>query len=66
MLGKYATTPELQQTARQTVAKLLDIAGAGRAQGHYHRRTDTPDQVAYDRLARVVLGIDLTVRALTR
>ena len=31
LLGKYATTPELQQLARDTVARLLEIAGATRA-----------------------------------
>jgi uncharacterized ferritin-like protein (DUF455 family) len=30
LLAKYATTPELQQRARDTVAKLLEIAGAVR------------------------------------
>ena len=32
LLAKYATTSELQQTARETVARLLDIVGAGRLQ----------------------------------
>jgi hypothetical protein len=32
LLAKYATTAELQQSARATVVKLLDIAAAGRAQ----------------------------------
>ena len=32
LLEKYADTPELQRTARQTVAKVLEIAAAGRAQ----------------------------------
>ncbi len=32
LLGKYADTPELQRAARQTVAKVLEIAAAGRAQ----------------------------------
>jgi len=31
LLAKYASTPELQQTARETVAKVLEIAAAGRA-----------------------------------
>ena len=31
LLAKYATTTELQQTARDTVARLLEIAGAARA-----------------------------------
>jgi uncharacterized ferritin-like protein (DUF455 family) len=31
LLAKYATTPELQQTARDTVARLLEISGATRA-----------------------------------
>lgn len=31
LLGKYATTPELQRVARETVGKVLDIAAAGRA-----------------------------------
>lgn len=31
LLAKYATTPELQQRARDTVAKVLEIAGAARA-----------------------------------
>lgn len=32
LLAKYATTPELQAVARTTVAKVLEIAGAARAQ----------------------------------
>lgn len=32
LLAKHATTPELQQRARDTVGKLLEIAGAARAQ----------------------------------
>ena len=32
LLAKYAVTPELQRIARETVAKVLDIAAAGRAQ----------------------------------
>lgn len=32
LLAKYADTPELQRTARETVAKVLDLAAAGRAQ----------------------------------
>lgn len=32
LLGKYASTPELQSAARETVAKVLDIAAASRAQ----------------------------------
>ena len=31
LLAKYATTPDLQRVARETVGKLLDIAAAGRA-----------------------------------
>lgn len=31
LLAKYATTPELQQTARDTVTRLLEIASATRA-----------------------------------
>lgn len=31
LLAKYATTPELEQSARDTVARLLEIAGATRA-----------------------------------
>ena len=31
LLAKYATTPELQQRARDAVAKVLEIAGAARA-----------------------------------
>ena len=31
LLAKYATTPELQQQARDTVGRLLEIAGATRA-----------------------------------
>jgi uncharacterized ferritin-like protein (DUF455 family) len=31
LLAKYATTPELQQTARDTVARLLEISSAARA-----------------------------------
>jgi len=31
LLAKYATTPELQQVARDTVSRLLEIAGATRA-----------------------------------
>jgi Zn-dependent M28 family amino/carboxypeptidase len=33
---------------------------------HYHRRTDTPTEVVYDRLARVVSGLERTVRELAR
>lgn len=32
LLAKYAHTPELQQMARETVGKVLEIAAAGRAQ----------------------------------
>lgn len=32
LLEKYATTPELQQAARATMTKVLEIAAAGRAQ----------------------------------
>ena len=32
LLAKYATTPDEQRLARETVGKLLDIAGAARAQ----------------------------------
>jgi uncharacterized ferritin-like protein (DUF455 family) len=32
LLSKYADTPDLQRTARETVAKVLEIAAAGRAQ----------------------------------
>ncbi|HVK87039.1 MAG TPA: ferritin-like domain-containing protein [Kofleriaceae bacterium] len=32
LLAKYATTPELQAAARETVAKVLEIAGTSRAQ----------------------------------
>ncbi|MDB4957958.1 MAG: hypothetical protein JWO36_5527 [Myxococcales bacterium] len=32
LLAKYATTPELQRVARETVARLLEIAGTSRAQ----------------------------------
>jgi hypothetical protein len=32
LLAKYATTPELQAAARETVAKVLEIASAARAQ----------------------------------
>src|SRR5580692_2660770 len=32
LLAKYADTPELQRTAREAVAKVLEIAAAGRAQ----------------------------------
>lgn len=32
LLDKYATTPELQQLARDTVSRLLEISGATRAQ----------------------------------
>jgi uncharacterized ferritin-like protein (DUF455 family) len=32
LLAKYAITPELQRVARETVAKLLEIAGTARAQ----------------------------------
>jgi hypothetical protein len=32
LLDKYAGTPELKRTARETVARVLDIAGASRAQ----------------------------------
>lgn len=31
---------------------------------HYHRATDTPDKVDYDRMARVVAGVEAVVREL--
>ena len=31
---------------------------------HYHTRADTPDKVDYDRLARVVQGLEQVVREL--
>jgi hypothetical protein len=31
LLAKYATTPELQRVARETVGKVLEIAATGRA-----------------------------------
>ena len=31
LLARYATTPELQQVAQDTVARLLEIAGTTRA-----------------------------------
>lgn len=31
---------------------------------HYHSRTDTPDRLVYDRLSRVVLGLDRVIREL--
>jgi len=33
---------------------------------HYHEGTDTPDQIVYDRLARVVVGLQRVVVALAR
>jgi hypothetical protein len=33
---------------------------------HYHKPTDTPDKVDYDKLARITLGLDRTVRELLR
>jgi Zn-dependent M28 family amino/carboxypeptidase len=33
---------------------------------HYHRATDTPDKLVYDRLSRVVLGMERVVRELAR
>lgn len=33
---------------------------------HYHSRTDTPDQVVYDRLARVVVGLGRVIAELAR
>ena len=33
---------------------------------HYHKRTDTPDQVVYDRLARVVSGLGRVVTEVAR
>jgi hypothetical protein len=33
---------------------------------HYHRRTDTPKQLDYDRMARVVAGLEEVVKELTR
>ena len=33
---------------------------------HYHERTDTPDKVNYDMLARVTAGMEAVVRELAR
>jgi hypothetical protein len=33
---------------------------------HYHRQTDTPDKVDYERLARITKGLERTVRELAR
>ncbi len=33
---------------------------------HYHKPTDTPDKVAYDKLARITLGIEAATRDLLR
>jgi hypothetical protein len=33
---------------------------------HYHRPTDTPDKVAYDKLARITLGLEAATRDLLR
>ncbi len=33
---------------------------------HYHEATDTPEHLDYDRLARVVRGLEGVVRALLR
>ena len=33
---------------------------------HYHRRTDTPDKVDYERLARVTKGIERVLRDMTK
>ena len=33
---------------------------------HYHKPTDTPDKVDYDKLARITLGLEQTLRELVR
>jgi hypothetical protein len=33
---------------------------------HYHKATDTPDKVDYDKLARITLGLEKTIRDLLR
>jgi Zn-dependent M28 family amino/carboxypeptidase len=33
---------------------------------HYHRASDTPDKVDYERLARVVSGLEQMLRELAR
>ncbi len=33
---------------------------------HYHEPTDTPDKIAYDKLARITLGIEAAARDLLR
>lgn len=33
---------------------------------HYHRRSDTPDKLDYDRLARVVVGLEKVISDLTK
>jgi hypothetical protein len=33
---------------------------------HYHKATDTPDQVDYEKLARITLGLEQTIRDLLR
>jgi hypothetical protein len=31
---------------------------------NYHRRSDTPDKIDYDRMTRVVTGVDRVIRDL--
>ena len=31
---------------------------------HYHKRTDTPDKLDYDRMARVVVGLEKVISEL--
>ena len=33
---------------------------------HYHRPTDTPDKVNYERLARITKGIDRVLRDMVK
>jgi len=33
---------------------------------HYHKATDTPDKVDYEKLARITLGLEQTIRDLLR
>jgi hypothetical protein len=33
---------------------------------HYHKATDTPDKVDYDKLARITLGLEQTIREIAR
>jgi hypothetical protein len=46
------------------IPAIMVVAGTPNMQPHYHRRSDGPESLDYDRLAKVVDGLAVAVRAL--